>query len=91
MAIEVTKTANGVEIILDKEDVLSLCHPGQEDKSCLWLAVGNKGFQCTLSSRPFDLLDRYRKGLTISKRDGCDKVREMLSKEAPESICSCAA
>ena len=60
------------DIILDKEEVMAWCRPGEGDDTCIWLLVGPKGFECSVYHKPHVLLDRWQRGETNAKRDGCD-------------------
>ncbi|GAI64872.1 unnamed protein product [marine sediment metagenome] len=48
----------------------------------IWLVVSGEGFEClnynrnavSLTGERLD--ERWRKGLTVAKRDGCDEIRE---------------
>lgn len=56
------------------EEVEALCRPGKEADTCIWLLVGSKGFECSSLNKNHSLLERWRKGETVAKRDGCSKV-----------------
>lgn len=68
---------------LDKDEVKRLCRPGAEADTCIWLVVGGKGFECLYYNRNAVSLtgekldERWKKGLTVAKRDGCDEIREL--------------
>ena len=62
-------------ILLDDEEVKEFCKPGEEANTCIWLVLSGAGFECLYYNKPQALLDRWEKGLTVAKRDGCDKVR----------------
>lgn len=61
-------------IYLTKEQVLELCKPGEGAETCIWLVVGADGFECLYYNRHPALVDRWKAGLTVAKRDGCEKV-----------------
>jgi len=69
-------------IFLTREEVLELCKPGQGENTCIWLAVGANGFECLYYNRRGITLTgetlegRWKQGLTVAKRNGCDKVRQ---------------
>lgn len=62
------------DIFLNKEEVEKICKPGCGPDTCIWLVVGANGFECTCLHKPHALVDRFEKGLTTAKRDGCDTV-----------------
>lgn len=63
------------------EEVKELCRPGEGADTCIWLAVGPNGFECLYYNRGGKSLaggtleERWKRGLTVAKRDGCSKVR----------------
>jgi len=61
------------DIFPTKEEIKIHCGIGQGADCCIWLIVGSQ-FECCCLHRPHTLLDRWEKGLTVAKRDGCDKV-----------------
>lgn len=71
-------------IHLDIEEVKRLCRPGEGADTCIWLVVGGEGFECLYYHKDAEslvgdtLVERWRKGLTVAKRDGCDEVRKLL-------------
>lgn len=72
----------GTHIQLTREDVMELCLPGEEEKTCIWLVMGGEGFECLFYRKQEGknlygetLEDRWLKGDTVAKRDGCDIVR----------------
>jgi len=65
------------EVFLSKNEVLELCKPGEGNNTCIWLVVGPKGLECTYLNKPISLLERWKKGLTNAKRDGCEKVKSV--------------
>ena len=72
------------EIFLEIEEVMKLCRPGEMENTCVWLAAGVKGFECLYYNRRGKSLaggtleERWRRGLTNAKRDGCDIVRALV-------------
>lgn len=68
------------------EEVKKLCRPGAGADTCIWLVVGREGFECLCFNRDAVSLtgerldERWRKGLTVAKRDGCDVVRALERK-----------
>lgn len=72
-------------ILLDMDDVQKLCKLGEGADTCIWLVMGGKGFECLYYQRQggINLLgetleDRWKRGLTIAKRDGCEEARKLL-------------
>lgn len=77
--------ASYTTIFLDIEEVRELCHVGSGADTCVWLAAGPKGFECLYYHRHEGrnlegetLEQMWQAGKTVAKRDGCDKVRNML-------------
>ena len=74
-------------ILLTDKEIKELCRPGASADTCIWLAVGVDGFECLYYNRGGTSLaggtleKRWKQGLTVAKRDGCDKVRS--SKPVP--------
>ncbi len=62
------------DIYPSDEEVKSLCKIGQGADTCIWLVMSPDGWECTCLHRPHALLDRWEKGLTVAKRNGCDPV-----------------
>ena len=68
-------------IPVSDEDAKSICKMGQGADCCIWLVMGTEGFECLYYSRDVPSLtgetlkERWEKGLTVAKRDGCDKMR----------------
>lgn len=58
------------------EEVKNLCRPGQGADTCIWLVMGSDGWECTMLHKPHSLLERWLKGKTVAKRDGCQKVSD---------------
>lgn len=72
------------EIYPTDEEVKELCRPGQDADTCIWLVVGGEGFECLYYRRNEGrnligetLEERWEKGLTVAKRDGCEKVKNI--------------
>ncbi len=70
-------------IFLTDEEVKELCRPGTGADTCIWLVMGQKGWECCYHDRRGvnligeTLEERLQKGLTVAKRDGCDKVKNL--------------
>ncbi|GAJ24049.1 unnamed protein product [marine sediment metagenome] len=63
---------------------MKLCRPGAAADTCIWLVVGKGGFSCIYYNRKEGrnlegetLEERWKKGLTVAKRDGCNVVRSL--------------
>lgn len=75
--------SQGIIITLDKEEVKRLCRPGEGADTCIWVVVGGRGFECLYFNRRAVSLtgeileDRWRAGLTVAKRDGCEEVKQL--------------
>jgi len=72
---------DGKTIYLDIEEVKKLCRPGAGADTCIWLVVGKDGFECLYYDRNTGrnllgetLEERWKKGFTVAKRDGCDEI-----------------
>lgn len=72
----------GKTIHLTKEEVFELCKPGEGANTCIWLVVSGEGFECLYYNRSEGrnlmgetLEERWKAGLTVAKRDGCEKVK----------------
>lgn len=61
------------DVYLDDEDVKRLCRPGSAD-TCIWLVMAPGGWECVYFNRPDGLQDRFDRGETNAKRDGCDEI-----------------
>ena len=61
------------QIFPTEREIKELCKIGAGADCCVWLVCGSE-FECTCLSKPHSLLDRWEKGLTVAKRNGCDKV-----------------
>lgn len=72
---------------LSREEVFKLCRPGEYADTCIWLVIGEEGFECLYFNRRAVSLtgeileDRWKKGLTVAKRDGCDVIRAVERRE----------
>ena len=69
-------------ILLDKEEVKRLCRPGAGADTCIWLVMGQDGFECLYFNRAEGrnlegetLEERWKAGRTVAKRDGCEEIR----------------
>lgn len=76
--------SDGKTIFLTREEAMKLCRPGAGADTCIWLVVGGNGFECLFYNRKEGqnlkgetLEERWKKGLTVAKRDGCDVVRSL--------------
>ncbi|MBA7627599.1 hypothetical protein ES703_35066 [subsurface metagenome] len=73
--------SQGRIIHLDNEEFLRLCRPGAGADTCIWVVAGKGGFDCLFYNRRVPsitgeiLEDRWKAGLTVAKRDGCEEVR----------------
>lgn len=80
--------SQGRLIELDIEEVWRLCRPGAGADTCVWLVCGGRGFECLFYNRRAVSLtgeileDRWQKGLTVAKRDGCEEVKQLKRSEA---------
>lgn len=69
-------------IPVSRKEAIEVCKLGQGPDCCIWLVVGQDGFECLYYDRDKGhnllgetLRERWEKGLTVAKRDGCDKMR----------------
>jgi len=69
-------------ILLDEEEVMKLCRPGFGADTCIWLVMGQDGFECLYFNRAEGrnlegetLEERWKAGRTVAKRDGCEEIR----------------
>ena len=76
--------SDGKTIFLNREEAIKLCRPGAGADTCIWLVVGKGGFACIYFNRAEGrnlkgetLEERWKKGLTVAKRDGCNVVRSL--------------
>ena len=72
----------GTTIRLTREDAMELCLPGEGANTCIWLVADGDGFECIYYRKREGrnlygetLEDRWLRGDTVAKRDGCDTVR----------------
>ncbi len=70
------------------EDAKELCKMGQGADCCIWLCIGTEGFECLYSRKEAGttllgetLKERWEKGLTVAKRNGCDRMKTLFGKE----------
>ena len=60
----------------------SLCNiAGPPKDTCVWLVVASTGFECTCLHRITILAERFRRGETNAKKDGCDFVNNLNIQE----------
>lgn len=64
------------EVFPTAEEIRELCRPGAGADTCVWLVAGPDGMECTCLNKPYLLSKRHSDGLTVAKRDGCDKVKD---------------
>jgi len=62
------------DILLTSEEVKQFCKPESVD-TCIWLLGSSIGFECCYYNKPWSLVERFDKGETNAKRDGCDRVK----------------
>lgn len=65
------------DITLTPEEMKHLCKPGMGAETCIWLVLGAGGFECSCLHRNSSLADRWEKGETVAKWDGCDFVNNI--------------
>ena len=75
---------NSKIISLTREEAMRLCRPGAGADTCICLVMGQDGFECLYHNMNEGrnllgetLEERWKKGLTVAKRYGCDEVREL--------------
>ncbi|GAJ17400.1 unnamed protein product [marine sediment metagenome] len=81
----IARKVDGHTIIsLDIDEVKRLCRLGAGAETCIWLVCGGKGFECLYYNRNEGcnligetLQERWEKGLTVAKRDGCDEIKRL--------------
>jgi len=73
------------DIIPTDEEVKRLCKPGAGADTCIWLVMSPKGWECVLNHKPHALVDRFLKGETTAKRDGCKEAEEATDKALVEA------
>jgi len=73
---------------LSRDEAIELCRPGFGADTCIWLVVGKGGFECLYLNRRGGvsltgerLEDRWKKGLTVAKRDGCEVMQRAYTVE----------
>lgn len=69
-------------IAVSREDAVNLCKLGQGADCCIWLVVGQEGFECLYYNRKEGrnllgetLEEQWKAGKTVAKRDGCEEMR----------------
>ncbi len=68
-------------VSVSDEDAKNICKIGQGADCCIWLVMGTKGYECLYHEKHampltgYSLYERWQKGLTVAKRDSCDKMR----------------
>ena len=82
--MRIEKREDYTAVLLDQDEVMRLCRPGAGADTCIWLVAGEDGFECLYYTRSVPNLlgetleDRWRRGATVAKRDGCDEARKLL-------------
>lgn len=74
MKVEIKK--NYTKIILENEEMYSCCKPGYGSETCIWLMASIDGLECTKFNKHPVLVEKFEKGLTVAKRDGCKEMEE---------------
>lgn len=69
---------NNREITLAQGEVLDRCKLGKGADTCVWFAAEGEGLKCLYWNRPPALVENWKAGLTVAKRDGCDEVRSLF-------------
>lgn len=82
--MEIIDRGHSTVIFLTDEEVAKYCGVGEGDNCCIWLVMGPKGFECLYYNRNWSLEDRWQRGLTVAKRDGCDVVKNLLTEEGEQ-------
>ena len=78
--MRIVKKPGHTDILLETEEVMRLCRPGFGADTCIWLVVGQNGFECIYYNGDVPNLlgetirQRWQKGLTVAKRDGCEEI-----------------
>jgi len=78
--VRIVKKPGHTDILLEIEEVHRLCRPGFGADTCIWLVVGQNGFECIYYKGDVPNLlgetirQRWQKGLTVAKRDGCEEI-----------------
>jgi len=79
--VRIVKKSGHTDILLEYEEVKRLCRPGYGADTCVWLAMGRDGFECLYYRGDAPnllgetLRERWEKGLTVAKRNGCEEIR----------------
>jgi len=82
--MKVEKQEDYTAILLENEEVIRRCWPGSGSDTCVWLVVGGDGFECFYYNREVPNLtgetlgDRWRRGVTGAKRDGCEEAKKLV-------------
>jgi hypothetical protein len=82
--MRIVKREGYTAIILDIEEVKKNCRPGAGPDTCIWLVCGAEGFECLYYKKDVEsltgdtLIERWRRGQTVAKRDGCDEIKKLL-------------
>jgi len=78
--MKVVKKGDYTAVLLDREEVKRLCRPGSGADTCVWLCVGAEGWECLYYNGDLPSLtgetlrQRWQKGRTVAKRDGCEEI-----------------
>jgi hypothetical protein len=62
------------DIFPTEKEIREVCRPGEGADTCVWLLCGPKGFECCALHINISLYERWKKGETVAKRDGCEIV-----------------
>ncbi len=72
-----------VSIHLEDKEASELCRPGAGADTCIWLVMGQDGWECLYYNRAEGrnllgetLEEKWKAGNTVAKRDGCDEVKQ---------------
>lgn len=63
------------EVFLTSEEAMEYCRPGKGADTCIWLLMGEKGWECCYLSKPLALLEDWKVGKTVAKRDSCEMIK----------------
>ena len=80
--VDNTDGTRGRLFILERDEVEKLCRIGAGADTCIWLVWGENNFECLFFNRRVPAItgeileDRWKAGLTVAKRDGCDEIRK---------------
>jgi hypothetical protein len=69
------------DVFPTENEIREFCLIGKGAETCIWLLVGVNGFECSCLHKPYALLERWEKGLTVAKRNGCEKVKNFNPSE----------